>query len=207
MALDKKHLGYTVLECASLEPRPSASRQGRGAEREAMPRFNISGGLILTWRVPLGLICVLMALRRPKRRKLHFQKKVILKLTTANEATWIPRLIAAGSQARYVSSPYHRPSGSKMGRPVGRKWAHTSKCNPKWSRADATRALRQAITAGNVSPIWDGGFPLHVWYMDDDDVLYEARLSNRESGEYHAYPLEDRREWPKNFQPKDLTSA
>ena len=36
MALDKMHSGYTVLECAPLEPRPSAMREGRVAESGAM---------------------------------------------------------------------------------------------------------------------------------------------------------------------------
>src|SRR5262245_25354045 len=38
-------------------------------------------------------------------------------------------------------------------------------------------------------------FPRLVWHLQDE-TLYEARLSNRELGEYHGYPLEDRCEWP-----------
>ena len=42
LALDKMHSGYTVLECAPLEPRPSASREGRVAESgtEPLPWLN-----------------------------------------------------------------------------------------------------------------------------------------------------------------------
>jgi hypothetical protein len=85
-----------------------------------------------------------------------------------------------------------------MGMPVGRRWPHASKCPPIWDRASATRALREGLRAGRVSADWDGGFPKFVWHLEDE-TLYEARLSNRELGEYHAYPLEDRREWPVNI--------
>jgi hypothetical protein len=86
-----------------------------------------------------------------------------------------------------------------MGRSSSRRWPIASKCPPVWTQQEATRVLRQSIIAGYVCT-WNGNdFPLFVWYRDDE-ILYEARLSNRTSGEYHGYPLEDRREWPKNFR-------
>ncbi len=47
--------------------------------------------------------------------------------------------------------------------------------------------------------VWENGYPRYVWYLDED-VLYEARLTNSGNGEYHGYPLEDRWQWPKNFK-------
>ena len=83
--------------------------------------------------------------------------------------------------------------------PATRRWPHASKCPPKWDRDAATRALREATRAGRVSAEWDANFPRFVWHLDvEGETLYEARLSNRELGEYHAYPLEDPREWPVN---------
>lgn len=83
---------------------------------------------------------------------------------------------------------------------VGRRWPHASKCPAEWDRQSATRALREAIRAVRVSADWDEGsdFPKFIWHLEGE-TLYEARLSNRELGEYHAYPLEDRREWPANI--------
>jgi hypothetical protein len=106
----------------------------------------------------------------------------------------------AGQTAVYRSSPYHRVAGSQMGGfPAGRRWPHASKCPPTWDRESATRALREAIRAVMVSADWDGDFPKVVWYLEEE-TLYEARLSNRELGEYHAYPLEEKREWPADIQ-------
>lgn len=42
LALDKRHSGYTVLKSIPLEPRPSASREGRVAE---------SGAISVPWKV------------------------------------------------------------------------------------------------------------------------------------------------------------
>jgi hypothetical protein len=84
------------------------------------------------------------------------------------------------------------------GAPASRRWPHASKCPPHWDQPSATRALRESLRAGRVSTDWYGNFPRFVWHLEGE-TLYEARLSNRELGEYHAYPLEDRREWPVNI--------
>jgi hypothetical protein len=86
-----------------------------------------------------------------------------------------------------------------MGSKTERRWPDASKCDPDWTRDDATRALRTAIADGTVSATWQSGFPRFVWYQDEGN-LYEARLSNSGLGEYHAYPLEDQREWPKELR-------
>jgi len=33
------------------------------------------------------------------------------------------------------------------------------------------------------------GWPQNVWAVDDEGVVYEAQLSNSETGEYHGYPM------------------
>jgi hypothetical protein len=86
-----------------------------------------------------------------------------------------------------------------MGSSADRPWPDASKCDPRWTREAAVRALRRAIQDGHVSASWIDGFPRLVWILIDG-VLYEARLSNSVLGEYHAYPLEDQREWPKEFR-------
>ena len=40
----------------------------------------------------------------------------------------------------------------------------------------------------------EGDFPRYAWYKNGTD-LYEARLVNRDNGQYKGFPLE-RFEWP-----------
>lgn len=54
--------------------------------------------------------------------------------------------------------------------------------------------LRDAVTRGAVSALWEGGYPRYVWYKDGDRV-YEGRLVNQGLGEYKGYPIESH-EWP-----------
>jgi hypothetical protein len=63
-------------------------------------------------------------------------------------------------------------------------------CPKRWSDDDATRALRSAVVCGNVSEIWEDGFPRHVWHKDGN-VLYEARHTRGPVGSFHAYPIEN----------------
>jgi hypothetical protein len=122
-------------------------------------------------------------------------------IDASNQEFFLPRLKRAAAIVEYRSSPYHRVTGASMGGPpAGRRWPHASKCPPEWDRQSATRALREAIRAVRVSADWDEGsnFPKFIWHLEEE-TLYEARLSNRELGEYHAYPLEDRDEWPVNI--------
>lgn len=107
-------------------------------------------------------------------------------------------LLRAAEAARYVSSPYHRPPGSQMGQPLNRPFPHASKCPSSWDLPTATRALKTAIRRGCVSAEWSGPFPRFAWHIEGE-TLYEAVLSNRQLGDYHAYPLESRSEWPKGL--------
>jgi hypothetical protein len=137
-------------------------------------------------------------LRKPTQRSRQPKKREVLVINAGNQSIVVAALRNAAQTAQYRSSPYHRVTGSRMGTfSVTRRWPHASKCPPQWDREVATRALREAIRAGRVSADWDGNFPRFVWHLEGE-TLYEARLSNREQGEYHAYPLEDRREWPVN---------
>jgi hypothetical protein len=109
------------------------------------------------------------------------------------------RLADLASRVRYEPSPYHK-TGRVMGI-VGevRPAVQSSKCPHSWqSRSQATEALRLGIRQGLVSDVWSGAFPKHVWYKVGDTV-YEAMLTNRENGTYHAYPLSDPREWPEGL--------
>jgi len=145
-----------------------------------------------------------MALKKPKQEKAFGPTKaremlVLQDLSKATAARFEEALKTIETRVTYTGSAYHRSVGSKAG-PVARRAGLTSKCPPNWTNPLATAALRLAIREAKVSCYWEGaGFPRFVWYLEGD-VLYEARLTNRENGEYHAYPLEDQRQWPKNFR-------
>lgn len=131
-----------------------------------------------------------MSLKKPQRakRKLGQEKELAVGLAQAE-------LAEVAEKVRYVGSPYHRPTGSPMGQPKDRNFPEASRCDRKWTRPLANRALKASIIQGLVSSDWDNGFPRKVWYRDGE-TLYKALLSNRDQGEYHAYPLNERREWP-----------
>jgi hypothetical protein len=149
-----------------------------------------------------------MALQKPQRQLAPRQpkKKEMFAITPSNRTEVAALLKSAAERAQYTGSPYHRTAGSKMGSKTDRRWPDASKCDPDWTRDVATGSLRRAIADGTVSRAWQNGFPRLVWYLHEG-VLYEARLSNSVSGEYHAYPLEDQREWPKELRrPRTSTS-
>jgi hypothetical protein len=131
-----------------------------------------------------------MPLGKPQRakRKLGHEKELANGLAHTELAN-------VAEKVRYVGSPYHRLPGSPMGQPKDRKFPEASKCDKKWTLGLANQALKASILQGVVSSGWENGFPRKVWHLDGE-TLYEAVLSNRDQGEYHAYPLNERREWP-----------
>ncbi len=95
--------------------------------------------------------------------------------------------------AHYVGSPEHkeRPSFAGWSRPR----ADASICDPSvGSPGQLTEWLRAAIRNGNVGAPWEGRFPRYVWHRIGETV-YEARLVNRESGEYKGHALRPE-QWP-----------
>lgn len=94
----------------------------------------------------------------------------------------------------YIGSPEHKETPSFAGQPRPR--ADASICDRRLAqdREQVTEWLRTAIQRGAVSRLLEGDFPRYAWYKDGA-VIYEARLVNRELGEYKGYPLNDT-EWP-----------
>jgi hypothetical protein len=142
-----------------------------------------------------------MVLKRPKQGPPSFKAKEMLVISTLSPPAaekFTKAIQLAATKVRYTGSPYHRSPGSKTGT-IAHRVGLTSRCPRSWTNVEATRVLRLAIKDGRVSMAWENGYPRYVWHLDGD-VLYEARLTNNESGEYHGYPLEDRWQWPKNFR-------
>jgi hypothetical protein len=123
-------------------------------------------------------------LRAPKRRRPLLRR--------AGHAPADIDVAAVAAKVRYVGSPEHKDFPSFAGQPRPR--ADAAICDQRLQQEEVGAWLRSAIERGAFSDYWEGGFPRYVWYKDGDTV-YEARLVNRESGEYKGWPLE-RSEWP-----------
>lgn len=137
-----------------------------------------------------------MPLVRPPKKPIKWKPPPEMMVDPPHE-----RLVQAANRARYLRSPYHSRAapGTDFAPLVAGRRRFASKCDVKWVPRAATQALQQAIQNGLVSAEWRGTFPRYAWHRDGDTV-YQAVLSNEEQGEYHAFPLEDPREWPKGMR-------
>lgn len=76
------------------------------------------------------------------------------------------------------------------------------KCPPGFSGTEEQRkiveeSLQDAIKKGQVSSYLENGFPRFVWCNSlGDNLVYEARLTNRVKGEYKGYPRSDMQKIP-----------
>jgi hypothetical protein len=100
--------------------------------------------------------------------------------------------LKAAQHCKYVGSPEHKDAPSFAGLPRPR--ADASICDRRLRQEDVDSWLKIAIEKGAFGELWEGAFPRYVWYRHEDTV-YEARLVNRETGEYKGYPLAND-EWP-----------
>lgn len=94
----------------------------------------------------------------------------------------------------YGGSPLHKDHPSPAGPPAWR--SDKAKC-PKFPEKDwakLLKALRQAIEAKCVDS-FQGAFPKRAWAWING-ILHEARLTNKETGEYHGFPIDDERQYP-----------
>jgi hypothetical protein len=96
-------------------------------------------------------------------------------------------LTNAATKALYSPSEYH--CRGPKGQPLKSRPKPASECPRGWSGAEATHALRRAIADGQVSEVWEDGFPRFVWHRDNG-VTYEARHTRGPVGTFHAYPIE-----------------
>ena len=114
--------------------------------------------------------------RRPLRRTLDLERLPAEELRSLAE------------RVEYIGSPEHKDQPSFAGHPRPR--ADATICDQSFANRleEILRWLRDAVERGCVGAPWEGDFPRYVWYKDGDDV-YEARLVNRERGQYKGYRL------------------
>lgn len=107
-------------------------------------------------------------------------------------------LLKLAKRVRYVGSPEHKKHPSFAGQPRPR--ADASLCDPSLAttQTELTRWLQAGIRRGYVGAPWEGDYPRYVWHKVGD-VVYEARLINRENGQYKGYPLRPE-EYPQGLE-------
>lgn len=125
-----------------------------------------------------------VSVRRPDLRKRH---------DPPPDIDWVQ----LAARVSYSGSPEHKTHDSPAGRPAPR--ADATKCDPtltaQWDLVQSW--LRAGIRARCVSGPWEGddpAFPRYV-YCKVDNVVYQARLTNRVIGQYKGWQLEPD-EWP-----------
>lgn len=94
------------------------------------------------------------------------------------------------ARVRYVGAVYHKDMPSFAGTVPPRR-PHASICPRELAgqQRQIQTWLQGAIRRGQFGAQWEGGFPRYVWHREGN-VTYEARLVNRQTGEYKGFPLE-----------------
>ena len=123
-------------------------------------------------------------MRKPSRHRDNPKNKRI------GESPAGVNLARVADAIQYTGSPYHKDIPSFAGR-VQPPRPDASVCPRALARQQSRILdwLRAAIRVGHFSGYWEGGFPRYVWHRQGDTV-YEGRLTNSGTGEYHGYPLE-----------------
>jgi len=171
-----------------IQKNPERSERRRPAA-EGRPRdfhfaYQFGAELLLAARVNhIFVELAAVGLKKPKRGQTGSQRPK--SLCKDPDPDMLER-VAAGLS--YESSRYHCV-GEKGERPKSR-FKPASVCPRRWSKAEATAALRRAVNAGYVSEHTNGDFPRFIWYREGEDTIYEARGEPRTPERFHAYPVE-----------------
>ena len=126
-----------------------------------------------------------------KRPQKHSKPKRRAMLTAA-DAVDRDELQRMETMAVYRPSPYykaHSLSGARRAVPAPRPDKTICDGPSAGSHRNAIELLRAGFRRGMVSRQIRRGWPRNVWAVDEDGVVYEAQLSNAETGEYHGYPM------------------
>jgi len=98
------------------------------------------------------------------------------------------------SRVSYVGSPEHKSGPSFAGQPKPRADATICDSSLNGRQADINVWLRNGIELQCFGYPWEGDFPRYVWSKVEEKV-YEARLVNRQLGQYKGWELSVE-EWP-----------
>jgi hypothetical protein len=92
----------------------------------------------------------------------------------------------------YTGNPAHKrnPGDFALHPPAAPRQGATLCDDAKvFGRADAEALLRMGAQMGLVDGRPTDRFPLLIWAVRQDGVVFEAKLENPEKGEYHGYPM------------------
>ena len=102
----------------------------------------------------------------------------------------LKQLTALAARVRYVGSSDHKWHGNSFFPPPATPRPTASLCDNVITLAVANKWLKQGISRGNINWFEPAvGYPRYVWFINDDNIVYEARLTNPGNGEYKGYPL------------------
>ena len=136
--------------------------------------------------------------RRPKRSMVRPERgrnRTKESLTPKEELDYA-ELCCFGEAVNYESSPLHLSFRAARDRgtlaiPSPSRTSCSEQGNIRCAD-DALALLRRSIACGMISKNRsNGGWPKNVWAVDDKQFVYEAALTNPETGLYHGYPLPD----------------
>jgi hypothetical protein len=100
---------------------------------------------------------------------------------------------------RYVGNPMHKRFAEDYGL-VPPSCARPSKTlcdlDPRgqstkrsFPKSQAENLFNMGIDKGLFSEGMENGFPRRIWAVDEEGIVYEARLDDAVRGTYHGYPL------------------
>jgi len=127
--------------------------------------------------------------KRPERRSRQRRKADLLPQKSLD----VSQLDALAKTAKYQGSPYHKRHPKESGLvepPKPRPDKTLCDASGRFPAQRARELLAEGLRKGMVSNRFRGRWPELVWAIDDnEDTVYEARLTNEAQGEYHGYPV------------------
>ena len=95
-------------------------------------------------------------------------------------------------KVRYTGNPAHkRDPGDFNLTPPAASRKNATLCDDAgvFKHREAIRLLKDGAKNGLVDSRSDGEFPLLIWSVRQDGVVFEAELENCVRGDYHGYPM------------------
>lgn len=96
------------------------------------------------------------------------------------------------NRVRYTGNPAHKrdPGDFNLSPPAAPR-LNATLCDDAriFTRAEALELLRAGALRGLVDSRVSDQFPVLIWAVRNDGVVFEAQLENAILGEYHGYPM------------------
>lgn len=92
----------------------------------------------------------------------------------------------------YGGNPEHKRNPGDFGlTPPSQPRADKTLCDTVevFSRAEATRLLKEGVRKGLISEREQNRYPKNIWVVLNDQWPLEAQLENPQRGTYHGYPM------------------